>query len=558
MSNNYDDYGYEDSNSSNSGLGRKVLIIALILIAIFLVVFLLKSCSGKTSKPSDNVFDYESTLLDAGKAFYEYNTDLFPTEIGECAQVELETLISRGLAVADKFKTCNTTTTYVRVCKLENGSMHYTPWLSCTDKSSDSEYGEFKEGNIADVKANESLLKFEFLPQALKTSGSTLGKVEELWKSDIKYGAYKTLGTSTYYRYKDLLYIWNVQVKKYYTSKGEKSSAGEVNEYYTVAPSNDYLLHDSKATAYKWFTSESTKVYYMKNGAKAFSPTPVEGYPYNEGGTVVTMYQTRSVTGTYNPTLYHECRPTKNSTAVKYQKEECGKGTDKNFSVETNKFYSCTSSASDSVLGNKVNAGTTCKKYSNWSPATSTACDTKDTDTCRSASQTFYNWYKLEGNETKKYYPSGSSNASGEKIYYTSAPVEGAIKDDSTKTTAYKWYKATDGTSSGYSAVSPSSGATKTNQSKWGNWSSWSTKNPKVNDGRTRKIESKEKIKLQQILGTTEESWEDLSQTFVSEEEMINIFKSKNYNVNSLKDINNNGELRYKVKMYIRNKKVNK
>ena len=79
-----------------------------------------------------------------------------------------------------------------------------------------------------------------------------------------------------------------------------------------------------------------------------------------------------------------------------------------------------------------------------------------------------------------------------------------------------------------------------------------------TSDGRTRKIESKEKIKLQQILGTTEESWEDLSQTFVSEEEMINIFKSKNYNVNSLKDINNNGELRYKVKMYIRNKKVNK
>ena len=37
-----------------------------------------------------------------------------------------------------------------------------------------------------------------------------------------------------------------------------------------------------------------------------------------------------------------------------------------------------------------------------------------------------------------------------------------------------------------------------------------------------------------------------------------NIFKSKNYDVNSLKDINNNGELRYKVKMYIRNKKANK
>lgn len=83
-------------------------------------------------------------------------------------------------------------------------------------------------------------------------------------ESDIKYGAYKTLGTSTHYRYKDLLYIWNVQIKKYYTSKGEKSSAKEVNEYYTTAPTNDHVLHDSSATAYKWFTSESTKVYYMK------------------------------------------------------------------------------------------------------------------------------------------------------------------------------------------------------------------------------------------------------------------------------------------------------
>ena len=72
MSNNYDDYGYEDSNNDNSGLGRKILIVALVLIAIFLIVFLLKSCN-KSNKPSNNAFDYESALLDAGKSFYEYN-----------------------------------------------------------------------------------------------------------------------------------------------------------------------------------------------------------------------------------------------------------------------------------------------------------------------------------------------------------------------------------------------------------------------------------------------------------------------------------------------------
>lgn len=556
MSNNYDDYGYEDSNKESSGLGRKILVIILVLVAIILIVFLLKKCTGNTEEKPKTEFNYETALLDAGKLFYENNIDLYPTEAGECGQVELETLIEKGLVASDKFSACNTATTYVKVCKLENGSMHYVPWLTCTDKNSESEYDEFKEGTLADLVTDSSMIKFEFLPQALKTGGTTLGKVEELWKSDIKYTAYKTLSTTTNYRYKDLLYIWNIEVKKYYTSSGEKSSAKDVNEYYKTSPSSEYNLHDSQATAYKWFTTNSTKTYYMKNGAKAYSATPVEGYPYNEGGVIVTMYQTRTITETFNAKLYHECRPTKNSTTVKYQQLACGSGDDPDYKVETNSFYSCASSSSDSVIGNKVEKGTTCKKYSNWSTATNKECTVGEL--CRSASATFYYWYKLEDSGVKKYYPSGSTSASGEKVYYTSAPVEGASRDESTKDTVYKWYKATSAQSSDYSAVAPSEGATKIEEnSKWSSWSSWSTKNPKVNDGRTRKIESKEKIKLQQILGTTEDSWEDLSDKYVTEEEMINIFKSKNYNVNSLKDINNNGELKYKIKMYIRNKKSN-
>ena len=70
-----------------------------------------------------------------------------------------------------------------------------------------------------------------------------------------------------------------------------------------------------------------------------------------------------------------------------------------------------------------------------------------------------------------------------------------------------------------------------------------------------KQIETKTKIKLQEIKGTTDSSWEDLSTTYVSEEEMINIYKQNKYNVNSLEDINNNGELKYDIKMIIRNKK---
>ena len=168
----------------------------------------------------------------------------------------------------------------------------------------------------------------------------------------------------------------------------------------------------------------------------------------------------------------------------------------------------------------------------------------------------FTNWYKLTGG-TKSYYPSGSSNASGEKVYYTGAPVAGATKDSSTKATAYKWYKATETETTEYTAVAPKgyADATKTNKSKWGAWTEYSTKNPKVSDGRNRQIETKTKIKLQEIKGTTDSSWEDLSTTYVSEEEMINIYKQNKYNVNSLQDINNNGELKYDIKMIIRNKK---
>ena len=36
---------------------------------------------------------------------------------------------------------------------------------------------------------------------------------------------------------------------------------------------------------------------------------------------------------------------------------------------------------------------------------------------------------------------------------------------------------------------------------------------------------------------------------------MITLFKNNNFNVNTLSDINNNGEIRYQVKMLLRNKK---
>ena len=126
-----------------------------------------------------------------------------------------------------------------------------------------------------------------------------------------------------------------------------------------------------------------------------------------------------------------------------------------------------------------------------------------------------------------------------------------------TKTYAYKWYNSTTRLSD-YAAVAPSSDATKTSDSKWSDWTSYSTKNPKTNDGRNREIESRIKIKLQEILGMTDESWKDLTTNYMTSEEMIKVLKDNNYKVETLEDIQNNGELKYKVQMSIRNKKENK
>ena len=49
-----------------------------------------------------------------------------------------------------------------------------------------------------------------------------------------------------------------------------------------------------------------------------------------------------------------------------------------------------------------------------------------------------------------------------------------------------------------------------------------------------------------------------MSDEYLSEEELINTFKTKGYDVKTLDDIYNNGEIRYQLRMFIRNKKESK
>ena len=558
MARNYNNYGYEYDDKESSFI-RKMLIVVFVLIAIFLILFLMKSCNGSTRSTKNNKnnegYNYENALLEAGKQYYIAHNDESPNAPGECSLVDLQTLLANKLVDEKNFNKCNVTNTFLKVCMLENRTIHYTPWVNCLDKYSDDEYDVIKEGTINDVVVNKTYLEFKYLPQVITSSKDTLGPVEELWKSDIKYDSYKTLATTTYYRYRDKLYKWNLSVRHYYTSTGDKTKASDVKEYYPLSPKVGYTGYsDRTSEAYKWYTSSGTKVYYPNNGG--YSDKAVGEYIYHDDTAYkVTGYSSRYKTGEYNATYYYACKTGAKGTKIIYQKTKCGSSNNPSYNYTADEFYSCAKTG-ESIPDHRTNSSK-CNTYSEWSAyATKPACNIYDTEVCRYKVTYLYKWYKLT-NEVRRYYPSGSTTASGEKVYYTSAPVKNAIKDTTTRTNAYKWYSESKLVSSTFTAIAPSgySTASKTNDYKWSDWTSWSTKNPKISDGRTRTVETKTKIKLQQIIPGESGGWTNLSQDYISEEELINIFKNKNYNVKTLEDINNNGEIRYQIKMYVRNKK---
>ena len=564
MAKNYDNYGYDNEyDYTTASLVRRILIVIMVIVAIMLFILLIQGCSRKKKdkKVTPVTSDLSSLLVEAGKSYFDMHNEEAPSAPGECSIVELQTLLNEKLIDETKASGCNTTNTYVKMCILENKTKHYAPWLICVDENSDNEYSSLKEGTSADIIADSTYIEFKYLPQVVKGEGEILGPVEELWQNDIKYESYKTLETTKYYRYRDKLFIWDLITRNYYTSSGEKNNSSEVSEYYPSAPTSYHTSSSDKTNdAYKWYKSNSTKEYYTVNGEKALSKEAVGNYTIKDPyGVDVTRYRTRTVTSTYSPIKYYLCSTSSSSPYIIYQKEKCGLGERSAFNVQRGApVYSCAKNTAD-IVNNHVSSSYQCKNYSSWSSFTEKKCDTSKTDLCEAYTITYYYWYRNVGN-SRTYYPSGASSASGEKVYFTSEPFKGAIKDTSTRSTAYKWYNEKKATGTSYLAVKPKEYpyATKTNTYKWSDWSSWSTNNPKVNDGRERIIEEKNKIKLQEIQGISNAAWENLNDNYLSENELIEIFKSKGYKVETLSDIINNGEIRYILKLYVRNKKEGK
>lgn len=543
-----EEYEYEDNDSLYEGAKRKKIIMSVLLVlALILIIILMRSCASRSKVTVD--IDYEKILLDAGKKYANTNKQLLPSAKGQCTVIDLN-LLSYDQEISNNkdFQTCDKNKTYVKICKLGNNNLQYTPWLSCTKKNSENEYGTSKEGEYKDIVTNSTSVSFMFLPQVIKSEEDTLGPEEEYWQEDIPYTAYKTLETIQYYRYKDQQWIWNTYSKKYYSSNGEKNKASDVKEYYTVSPASGYNYKDNGATVYKWYKpGAQEKEYYKEGGKEVYTASAPSGYPNKDESQQKIEVYYMVIEGVTSAKKYNVCAKDEKKIQLVNQEAPCGSEPNTAYKYFVKSLYKCPSGY-ENVKGGTITESTKCVKTSGGAVK---ACP--NGKTCVRGESKSYKWYKYVQSNAKIYYPSNSTTASGEKMYFKDSPASGLTKDEGTKTTGYKFYKRIPGQTSSYYSTAPSSGATKTSQTKWTDWTDWDSKEPEKKD--YRNIETKTKIKLRPIKDATDGDFKDVSEEYMSEQELIEKFKSLGYDVNSLVDIVNNGELSYKIKMYVRNKK---
>ena len=147
-----------------------------------------------------------------------------------------------------------------------------------------------------------------------------------------------------------------------------------------------------------------------------------------------------------------------------------------------------------------VQDGTVCENWSNW---TTTVCKESKKNSadyrfngirCQSKTVTAYQWYK-NTKSYRSYYPSNKTSASDENTYYLSAPASGYIKDESTKATVYRFYK----------------------------------------------LEKDDKMP------STSSEWVKVNKEALKKNEMLKSLEELEYDVKSLKDIEDNEELKVEV-----------
>lgn len=466
--NNY----YDPEQTHKPWLKIILLIIAIVIIILLVIVLSLKS-SNKT-----NVNLYED-MYNSTKKYLEANKDSYPVAIGSCQKVSLNTLSDQEMVSNLKnYKKCDYENTYVDVCKISSNEYQYTPILACDDVA--TTFDDWKYGNLDELKQNNSEIKFSYIAEELKNG-----------------------------------------YKLYYPN--DKENVVDVSEYYVKAPALEYSYIDTANIAYKWYSESNGKEYYQDG---KYTSTQPEGYvehepfekksigytekPDEKENRVIepaTLYATEYVAYPYK----YECYDTKITGKV-FSDTVCELRNEDTFTKTKKIFYTCDGKT-------EVASETICKERTDW-----------EFETCKDKSQTksghtkdgydytrqvstgktcitvegykvteeVAKWYKT-GN-IKKYYPSNKNNAADENTYYVNVPVGGAIKDEETKTIAYRYYKF-------------------------------------VSDDKKDKV------------------WVSIADSLLTEQEMIDKFKDIGYDVKSLEEIEKNENIRYQIVVSYRDRK---
>lgn len=481
-----------DVDKERSPWIRTLLILLGVILIIFIVLFLIKAC-GKGEKTNND--SLEKDLLNAGKTYF--NSDLLPEANGECKVVTLEVLLDQKLIEdTTKFENCDKGDTYVKVCKLSSGKYQYTPLLSCTDKRTN--FGDWQDGTEDDLIADKSDVTFTYLAERLIYEDSSTTTT--------------TTGTK----------------RNYYPNNA--TSASKVNEYYVSSPASGYTYKDSGTTqASKWYVEKTIGGTLWNKGA--YSATQPSGYPnkLNAKTTTSGILDTKPEekanrtinelkvyrAGEHPQPYRYECADDNIAEHI-YSFTMCERRTESTHKKTVAVYYTC--------LGNGSNAGSSANDVAKYTgdgknqtlnqinamtcPWTETSC--KGSTFCQEKTAYKYTdteWqWSTSATTVRSYYPSNSETAAGEKTYYISAPVANAIRDTSTTTSAFKFYKLVN---------------TTTNK---------------------------------EIPGETKETWVKVTEDYVSESDLIKALKDLNFEVSTLKDIENHDELRYSVKLEYRNR----
>lgn len=582
--NNFDnDFEYEtvpqyDFEKQKKPISKKLLIIILIAILLSGLVFIVVKFVLK----KDNKLEYETVLIDATKKYYNQNkTD---DEYGNCSTLTLDEIKNNKLITDDKlkiFKDCDSEKTFVKRCVLSDNSYHYTPTLTCGKKLTTT-YEEFKIGNEKSLIANKTDIKFMYSVKQT-TLSKTDNKEEEFFEDEIPYekGTYEVISEKKLYSSRKKSTYWYTEEKQFYPN--DETIESKVNSYYTSAPNSTYNNKGQQATVYKWFVgskqvynngeylSESPSSPYTVKGEEGSSkiyavtsyPTYLQQKSYRtiESGNI---YRTRAVesTNVLQKTLY-QCKNPNNNFYYNDSETPCNTEEDTIQGTTSISGYYCiwnnnktgveihSESWTTTECGNTynyVNEGSN-DGWSTWhiescnynSNARPYICDRA---TGYIVTDRVWKWYTPS---TKTYY----NDSINTKTYYKLSPSAQAIKDESTSTTGYTWYKKAT-KSLGYSDTKPTSNALNGGTS-WTDWSDY-TETPITAIKNKQEVRERKKITLKLLIDSNS-TWSEISNGYVTEDEVINIVKQKGFDVKSLSDIDKIPNIKYEIIIYYRNQK---